>query len=179
MSVVLGESLAHTILSAPAASRTPPTTSAASFASWANMRRGSSRLGQERLISHATTPSHTASASAAARYSSTVLPQMLATTRAPLARRAGRCSDAQAATPGLSRPTALIIEPPATAWTRGGRLPAHGNAESDFTTTAPNAEGSPYAENSVPRPYVPAAVMIGLASRSPPTTTERSPDRVM
>ena len=90
-----------------------------------------------------------ARSSAARRYSPTVRPQMLATTRTPAARSAGNCSAAQAATPGPCRPTLLII-PAGVASTRGAGFPGQGSAESDFTTTAPGAARSMTPLNSVP-----------------------------
>ncbi len=107
-------------------------------AEWENMCRRSSRFGQERFTSTATTSAGArARRSAAARYSSTVRPQMLATTRAPVSRSAGRSSLSQAATPGPWSPTAFSI-PAGVGCSLGAGFPAQANAASDLTTTAPS-----------------------------------------
>ena len=66
---------------------------------------------------------------------------MLATTRAPVASRAGSSCSNHASTPGFCRPT-LLSMPASTSVTRGAGLPAHGSAESDLTTTAPSDDRS-------------------------------------
>ena len=173
-SYVLGLSFAHRgRLAAAAAS----TTSAVAVAEWANSRRRSSRLGQEALTSTATTwDGASASNDAARANSSTVRPQMLATTRAPEATRAGRSSSSQALTPGPWRPTLLII-PAGVACTRGGGLPSHGSGCNDLTTTAPRSARSKWSASSAPCPEVPEAVMIGLGNRTEPTVVDKSVPR--
>ena len=138
-SLTLGLSLAH---SGSPQTDAAPTASAVVDGEWANMRLRSSRLGHETLTSTATTPAGASdSISAARRYSSTDRPQMLATTRAPVASTPGSSSSNQRATPGPWRPTLLII-PAGVSWTRGAALPAHGSGDSDFTTTAPMRDRS-------------------------------------
>ena len=85
---VFGLSLAHRGRPAAAAAST---TAAVATAEWAKRARRSSRFGHEALTSTATTSGGASASSSAARAnSSTVRPQMLATTRAPVAARAGR-----------------------------------------------------------------------------------------
>jgi hypothetical protein len=117
------------------------TASAVAVAEWANMRERSSTLGQLTLTSTATTGAPTSSAAAAAK-SSTLRPQMLATTRAPVAASGGRSSANQCRTPPPCRPTLLSI-PPRTSRTRGAGLPGQAAADWDFATTAPRAPRAP------------------------------------
>ena len=110
---------------------------------WAKIPRRPSRLGHDRLTSTATTSAGAPwSSSAARRKSSTLLPQIEATTVAPASISRGRSSAIHRATPGPWRPTALSI-PAVAGWTRGAGLPCHSKAASDFTTTAPSAARSP------------------------------------
>src|SRR3954454_21135715 len=82
-SVTLGLSLAHRGRRQPAVAAIA---SAVSAGEWANIDRRLSTLGQLRLTSTATTSGGApASAVAAFSYASTVKPQMLATTVAPVA----------------------------------------------------------------------------------------------
>jgi hypothetical protein len=116
--------------------------SSVAAAEWANIRSRSSTLGHETLTSTATTSGGApASIAAALPNSSTVRPQMLATTRAPDSTSGGRSSSSHASTPGPARPTLFSIPAPAS-WTRGAGLPAHGPGDSDFTTTAPSDDRS-------------------------------------
>ena len=167
----MGLSLAHRGRPHPSVARS---TSVVASAEWANRSRPASVLGHDRLTSTATTPSGAAaSSSAARRYSSTVRPQIDATTRAPVASSAGRSSASQAATPGPWRPTELII-PAVVSCTRSGGFPATGSACSDFTTTAPSAARSRYGASSAPWPAVPEAVITGLGNLTEPTVTAMS-----
>ena len=112
---------------------------------WANIRRRSSRLGQEMLASTATMlhPSSVAAAAAtpaaARRKSAAEEAQMLTTTRAPVAARAGRWWRRQASTPGFCRPTLLSI-PTARGCRRGAGLPGQGSADNDLATVAPRSD---------------------------------------
>jgi len=136
---VVGLSFAHRGRRQPAVASI---TDRVAVVEWANMCRRSSRLGQERFTSTATTSlGARASRSAAARYSSTERPQMLATMRAPVPRSAGRSSSNHAATPGPWSPTALSI-PAVVGCRRGAGFPSQGKAASDFTTTAPRPDRS-------------------------------------
>jgi hypothetical protein len=117
-------------------------TSAVAEGEWAKRSRPASVLGHDRLTSTATTPAAaSASNSAARRYSSTLRPQIDATTRAPVASSGPTSSSSHAFTPGPCSPTELII-PAVVSWTRSGGLPGHGSACSDLTTTAPRAPRS-------------------------------------
>ena len=157
------------------------TTSAVAMGERANISRPSSRFGHDTLTSTAMIESDAAAMSAAAlAYSSTRLPQMLTTTRAPAASRAGRSRASHAATPGPWSPTLFSI-PPETGFKRGGGFPGQGSAESDFTTTAPSAARSKYAASSAPWPEVPDAVITGFGSSTEPIEVVRStlPRRVL
>ena len=79
-----------------------------------------------------------ASSAAAASYSSTVRPQIDATTRAPAASSGGRSCSSQASTPGPCSPTLLIIPPAGLVHPQRRVARPTGSAESDFTTTAPS-----------------------------------------
>ena len=114
---------------------------AVASAEWANMRPRSSTFGQLTLTSTAMTPGAPASIEAAWAYSCALLPQMLATTRAPRSLRSGSSCATHAATPGPWSPTELSM-PAGVSCTRGARLPGQGCADSDFTTTAPRVERS-------------------------------------
>ena len=141
---------------------------------WANNARRSSRFGHEALISTATTTSGASASSSAARAnSSTVRPQMLATTRAPVAARPGRSCSNQASTPGPCRPT-LLTMPAGVACTRGAGLPTQGSACNDLTTTAPSPAGSRWSANSWPWPAVPDAVNTGLGNTTEPRRVVKS-----
>ena len=138
-SEVLGLSLAHRARpAAPAAS----TASAVAVAEWANMRERSSRLGQLTLTSTATTPGAPAIWPAAVANSSTVRPQTLATTRAPVAASRGSSSSRQAEAPGPCSPTRLSMLAPASR-TRGGGLPGPGGGAQGLDHHRPErAEGA-------------------------------------
>jgi hypothetical protein len=112
-------------------------TSAVAAGEWANILRRSSMLGQLTLTSTAVIPGMPATAAAALAKSPTRWPQMLTTTRAPVAASRGRWRWVQSSNPGPWSPTLLII--PAPTWcTRGAGLPGHGSTDSDLTTTAPS-----------------------------------------
>src|SRR4051812_17091038 len=98
---------------------------------------------------------------------------MEATTRAPVATRAGRSSASHAATPGPCSPTALTM-PAGTVWRRGAALPDHGYGASDLATTAPRAARSTAPASSAPCPAVPDAVSTGLGRTTEPTVAVRS-----
>ncbi len=140
-SATVGLSLAHSGTSGPLPA-TADRTSAVAVGEWANMWRRSSTFGQLTLTSMAATPSTPTSSDAALAKSSTRWPQMLTTTRAPVAASRGRSSRTQASMPGPCRPTLLTM--PAPAWcTRGEGLPGHGSTDRDLTTMAPNAASGP------------------------------------
>ena len=113
---------------------------AVASAEWAKRSRAASVFGHERFTSTATTSAGaSASSAAAASYSATrATPDRRDDPRAGVERAAAGRARSHAATPGPCRPTLLII-PPVVSCTRSGGLPAHGSADSDFTTTAPSA----------------------------------------
>src|SRR5439155_8707816 len=154
--------------------RLASTTSAVAAAEWANMRRRSSTLGHDTFTSTATTPSGAPERIVATfSYASTVNPQMLATTRAPVASSGGSSSSSHASAPAFCNPTLLII-PASLSYTRGAAFPAHASADTDFVTTAPSEERSIYRANSAPCPAHPDAVRTGLAREREPTCASRS-----
>ena len=136
-SATVGLSLAHRGRPGQC-SPTAVTTSAVAVGEWANIRRRSSTLGQLTLTSNAVSPSTPARRPAAVAKSSTRCPQMLTTTRAPVAASRGRSRSIQASRPGPCSPTLLSI-PSGVWWTRGAGLPGHGSIDSDLTTTAPSS----------------------------------------
>src|SRR5207248_9809687 len=96
-----------------------------------------------------------------------------ATIRALVASSSGSSSASHASAPGFWRPTLFSI-PPSVSWRRGAALPAHGSADSDLTTTAPNDDRSRYAPSSAPCPAVPDAVITGLGNSTEPTVAAMS-----
>ena len=133
--------------------------------------RPPSRFGHDRFTSTATTAGPApASSSAASRYSPTVRPQMLATTRRPW-RAAGQFVGEPRRHAGALQPDR--VEHPGGVVQAGRGLPGHGTAASDFTTTRRASRGRVADRARRRGRRCPTPSSPGWAAVPKPTATEQ------
>src|SRR6185437_14337860 len=173
MSVTSGESLAKTGRSCLVLARTASITAPASTGSHANTCPRCSTFGQEMFTSSAVTPAASEMRAASSAYSSTVLPAIDTTARAPRDSSHGRSRCKNASMPGPCSPMEFSIPLLVSAILGVGR-PALGASITDLVTTAPILETSMNWASSRPELAQPDAVSTGLGNSVLPSRTRRS-----
>src|SRR5215470_8216047 len=125
------------------------------------------------FTSTAVTPAASDSRAASSAYSSTMLPAIDTTARAPRESSHGRSRCKKASMPGPCSPIALSM-PLGVSAIRGVGRPARGASITDLVTIAPILETSKNCASSRPAPAHPDAVRIGFGSSAWPSRPRRS-----